>query len=219
MVFTRVKNCRAWVPCSTTITTTPHSRNRRANQAELRVGFVLLNQFTLVPVAGLLGETRNPPYWLLDALRDVHAANIPIIALCSASFVLVQAGLLDGRRCAVHFTLRDEFRERFPLSTMVIDKSYVDDRAIITCPGGTAIDLAANLIRRRCGAVRAQKGLEYLLVDEQAEEEVDKAASDSVYQNDRVQRTIALHARQPRCVDDAQGVGRSGWHPPAAIAP
>lgn len=123
-------------------------------------------------------------------VRDVHAANIPIIALCSASFVLVQAGLLDGRRCAVHFTLRDEFRERFPLSTMVIDKSYVDDRAIITCPGGTAIDLAANLIRRRCGAVRAQKGLEYLLVDEQAEEEVDKAASDSVYQNDRVQRRL-----------------------------
>ena len=219
---------------------------------ELRVGFVLMNQFTLVPVAGLvdslrfaadksfrsqqvycqwdwmtlhdqpitascgmpisptkpldlfaqydyivlagglLGETRNPPDWLLDALRDVYAANIPIIALCSGSFVLGKAGLLDGRRCAVHFTLRDEFRERFPLSTMVIDKSYVDDRGIITCPGGTAIDLAANLIRRHCGAVRAQKGLEYLLVDERAEGEAQQAAGDSVYQNDRVQRAIAF---------------------------
>ncbi|MCO7513875.1 GlxA family transcriptional regulator [Pseudomonas guariconensis] len=217
---------------------------------ELRVGFVLMNQFTLVPVAGLvdslrfaadksfrsqqvycqwdwmtlddqpisascgmpvsptkplnlwaqydyivlagglLGETRNPPAWLLEALRDLHAANVPIIALCSGSFVLGKAGLLDGRRCAVHFTLRDEFKERFPLATMVIDKSYVDDRGIITCPGGTAIDLAASLIRRHCGAVRAQKGLEYLLVDERAEEAREEAAS--VYQNDRVQRAIAF---------------------------
>ena len=217
---------------------------------ELRVGFVLLNQFTLVPVAGLvdslrfaadksfrsqqlfcqwdwmtlndqpitascgmpinptkplnmfaqydyiviagglLGETRNPPDWLLDALRSVNAAHIPIIALCSGSFVLGKAGLLDGRRCAVHFTLRDEFKERFPASTMVIDKSYVDDRGIITCPGGTAIDLAANLIRRHCGAVRAQKGLEYLLVEERREDERAAAASESVYQNDRVQRAI-----------------------------
>jgi transcriptional regulator GlxA family with amidase domain len=216
---------------------------------ELRVGFVLMNQFTLVPVAGLvdslrfaadksfrsqqvycqwdwmtlddqpitascgmpisptkpfdlfaqydyivlagglLGETRNPPARLLEALREVHAARIPIIALCSGSFVLGKAGLLDGRRCAVHFTVRDEFRERFPRSTMVIDKSYVDDGGIITCPGGTAIDLAANLIRRHCGAVRAQKGLEYLLVDERAAE---PTASDSVYQNDRVQRAITF---------------------------
>ena len=219
---------------------------------ELRVGFVLLNQFTLVPVAGLvdslrfaadksfrsqqvfcqwdwmtlddrpvtascgmpisptkplnlwaqydyiviagglLGETRNPPDWLLEALRDLHAAGVPIIALCSGSFVLGKAGLLDGRRCALHFTLRDEFKERFPQSTAVIDKSYVDDRGIITCPGGTAIDLAANLIRRHCGAVRAQKGLEYLLVEERADEAAPPAPSESVYQNDRVQRAIAF---------------------------
>lgn len=219
---------------------------------ELRVGFVLMNQFTLVPVAGLvdslrfaadksfrsqqvfcqwdwmtlydqpitascgmpisptkplnlwaqydyivlagglLGETRNPPDWLLEALRDVHAANIPIIALCSGSFVLGKAGLLDGRRCALHFTLRDEFKERFPASIAVIDKSYVDDKGIITCPGGTAIDLAANLIRRHCGAVRAQKGLEYLLVEERTAEKDSTAAGDSIYQNDRVHRAIAF---------------------------
>lgn len=217
---------------------------------ELRVGFVLMNHFTLVPVAGLvdslrfaadksfrsqqvfcqwdwmtlddlpvtascgmpisptkvlnlwarydyivlagglMSETRNPPEWLLDALRGLHAAGIPIIATCSGSFVLGKAGLLDGRRCAVHFALRDEFKESFPKSTAVIDKSYVDDRGIITCPGGTAIDLAASLIRRHCGPVRAQKGLEYLLVEDRTEEEGEKASSDSVYENDRVRKAI-----------------------------
>ncbi|WP_449433395.1 GlxA family transcriptional regulator [Pseudomonas putida] len=219
---------------------------------DLRVGFVLMNQFTLVPVAGLvdslrfaadksfrsqqvfcqwdwmtctdqqvfascgmpispttplnlhagydyivlagglLGETRNPPNWLLDALRDVHAANIPIIALCSGSFVLGKAGLLDGRRCAVHFTIRDEFKTLFPNATAVIEKSYVDDHGIITCPGGTAIDLAASLIRRHCGAVRAQKGLEYLLVEERSEEKSAAGGDESIYHCNRVEQAIAF---------------------------
>ncbi|HGM5580845.1 GlxA family transcriptional regulator [Pseudomonas putida] len=228
----------------------PHAQ--QVVKPELRVGFVLMNQFTLVPVAGLvdslrfaadksfrsqqvycqwdwmtlddqpitascgmpiaptkplnlwaqydyivlagglLEQTRNPPEWLLDALRDLHAANVPLIALCSGSFVLGKAGLLDGRRCALHFTLRDEFKERFPHATAVIDKSYVDDRGIITCPGGTAIDLAASLIRRHCGAVRAQKGLEYLLVDEPQPAQDESPAGEGLYQNDRVQRAIAF---------------------------
>ena len=138
----------------------------------------------------------------LDALHFVLAAEHKADALVQrggldgqhglAAGAGAATGLLDGRRCALHFTLRDEFKERFPLSTAVIDKSYVDDRGIITCPGGTAIDLAANLIRRHCGAVRAQKGLEYLLVDERADQQEGQAASDSVYQNDRVQRAIAF---------------------------
>lgn len=127
----------------------------------------------------------------MDTLRELHAANVPLIALCSGSFVLGKAGLLDGRRCAVHFTLRDEFNTRFPQATAVIDRSYVDDRGIITCPGGTAIDLAASLIRRHCGLVRAQKGLEYLLVDGRSEEPNEQGGEqDSVYENDRVQRAI-----------------------------
>jgi transcriptional regulator GlxA family with amidase domain len=221
---------------------------------DLRVGFILMNQFTLVPVAGLvdslrfaadksfrsrqifcqwdwmtcndqpvtascgmpilptkplgqlqtydyivvagglLGETRNPPDWLLDALRNVHARGTPIIALCSGSFVLGKAGLLDGRRCAVHFTIREEFTQRFPDTTALIDKSYVDDDGIITCPGGTAIDLAANMIRRHCGEIRAQKGLKYLLADDELKKapEHEPEYAPHVYQNEIVRKAITF---------------------------
>lgn len=223
---------------------------------DLRVGFILMNQFTLVPVAGLvdslrfaadksfrsqqifckwdwmtcndqpvtascgmpisptkplsvigeydyvilagglLSETRDPPQWLLQLLRDLRAANTPIIALCSGSFVLAKAGLLDGRRCAIHFTIREEFMQRFPEAEVLVDKSYVDDDGIITCPGGTAIDLAASLISRHCGSIRAQKGLEYLLVDDdeiQRQATGEKAAVTElhVYKNDLVERAIS----------------------------
>lgn len=220
---------------------------------DLRVGFILMNHFTLVPVAGLvdslrfaadksfrsqqifcqwdwmtcndqpvsascgmpilptkpldaletydyvviagglLAETRNPPNWLLDTLRKVHAAGIPIIGLCSGSFVLGNAGLLDGRRCAIHFTIRDEFQERFPKATALVDKSYVDDDGIITCPGGTAIDLAASMIRRHCGEIRAQKGLKYLLADDSIEKvpQHEDTHEPHVYQNEIVRKSIA----------------------------
>lgn len=151
----------------------------------------------IVVAGGLLDGTRNPPEWLLDALRAVHAAGVPLIALCSGSFVLGKAGLLDGHRCAVHFSIRDEFVERFPKATALLDKTYVDDGRIITCPGGPAIDLAIHLIRRHCGALRAKKSIEYLLIDESrkassATNDTDDKNDSSVYQNALVHRAIAF---------------------------
>lgn len=150
-----------------------------------------------VVAGGLLEETRNPPEWLLQALRDLHARNIPIITLCSGAFVAGNAGLLDGRHCAIHFTTRDEFRVRFPKAIPVIDKTYIKDGGIISCPGGTAIDLAADLIRQHCGLVRSQKVLKYLLVDD-ASRPVGKAKHNiplnapDVYENELVSKVIAF---------------------------
>lgn len=150
-----------------------------------------------VIAGGLLEETRNPPEWLLQALRDLHARNIPIITLCSGAFVAGNAGLLDGRHCAIHFTTRDEFRVRFPKAIPVIDKTYIKDGGIISCPGGTAIDLAADLIRQHCGLVRSQKVLKYLLVDD-ASRPVGKAKHNvplnapDVYENELVSKVIAF---------------------------
>lgn len=149
----------------------------------------------VVIAGGLLDETRSPPVWLLDAVRRLHQRKIPIITLCSGAFVVANAGLLDGRRCAIHFTTRDEFRQRFPAVITVIDKSYINDRGIISCPGGTAIDLAADMIRWHCGEVRAQKGLKYLLVEENQAQKGRKKRRDgaedrAVYENDLVMRAI-----------------------------
>lgn len=149
-----------------------------------------------VVAGGLLEETRHPPDWLLQALRDLHARNIPIITLCSGAFVAGHAGLLDGHHCAIHFTTRDEFRLRFPLAIPVIDKTYINEGGIISCPGGTAIDLGTDLIRQHCGLIRAQKVRKYLLVDDarpvgKARHKVPLNAPE-VYENEQVNKVIAL---------------------------
>lgn len=149
----------------------------------------------IVLAGGLLEETRTPPAWMLDAVREIHRRRIPIITLCSGSFVVANAGLLDGKRCAIHFTTRDEFKTRFPLVTPVIDQTWIHDDGIITSPGGTAIGLAADLIRHHCGELRAQKGLKYLLEDESSRKKTTakkrEAGNDPViYDNERVQQVI-----------------------------
>ena len=148
-----------------------------------------------VVAGGLLEETRQSPQWLLAALRELHARNVPIITLCSGAFVAGNAGLLDGRHCAIHFTTRDEFRLRFPKAIPVIDKTYIKDGGIISCPGGTAIDLAADLIRQHCGLVRSQKVLKYLLVEEPAapvrkSQQKSTLNQPDVYENELVNKVI-----------------------------
>ena len=143
----------------------------------------------VVIAGGLMNETRSPSTKLIEALREIHLAKIPIIALCSSSFVLAAAGILNGRKCAVHFAIRDEFMARFPDAIALDDKNYIEDRGVLTCPGGIAIDLAVNLIRRHCGDVRAQKGLEYLLIEN--EKKSAKFESPDIHHNTVVFKAIA----------------------------
>ncbi|WP_294901287.1 GlxA family transcriptional regulator [Tatumella sp. UBA2305] len=154
----------------------------------------------VVLAGGLLEETRDPPGWLLDEVRTLHQRKIPLITLCSGSFIAGNAGLLNGKRCAIHFTTRDEFRQRFPQSIPVIDQTYINDGGIISSPGGTSIDLAADLIRRHCGIARTQKVLKYLLVQETATtkssgRKLPVEREQEVYEDEMVQRAI-LYMRQ-----------------------
>ena len=140
---------------------------------------------------GLLTETREPPTHLIEALQELHKEHIPIIALCSGCFVLAKAGLLKNKRCAIHFTTRDEFAQKFPDVITVIDQNYVEDQGIFTCPGGTAIDLATHLIRHHCGNIRAQKTLDYLLIKEYKDHKNTQLETSSTYENPMFLKAIS----------------------------
>lgn len=120
----------------------------------------------VVVVGGLLpGCLKHPPE-TYSYLRRCRAEGVSIVGLCTGSFIIAGAGLLDGRRCGVHFEHKHQLAELFPEVIPVSDEVYVSDGGIITCPGGTAaIDLAVTLIMEHCGKARAIKGLNSLLID------------------------------------------------------
>lgn len=120
----------------------------------------------LVVVGGHLPECLELDEHTLRYLRDAHARDVGIVGLCTGSFMLAKAGLLAGRRCAVHTEHCHAFRTMFPEAEPVDDELFVRDGSILTCPGGSsALDLVFMLIETCCGRARATKALNSLLFD------------------------------------------------------
>lgn len=121
----------------------------------------------VIVVGGLLPSMDRHFAETYEFIREAAGIGRSVIGLCTGSFVMAEAGLMDGRRCAIHTHHRTEFIERYPDSIPIINELYVFDGPFITCPGGTAaIDLAVDILSEHCGKWRGMKGLTALIVDE-----------------------------------------------------
>ena len=78
-------------------------------------------------------------------------------AIATASWQLAHAGLLEGRRCTIHWEDLPSFRETFP-ALDVSDAIFELDGPVFTCSGGTgAIDLFLRFVSDDYGAEIAAK--------------------------------------------------------------
>ena len=88
---------------------------------------------------------------LLACLRRQRALGTQIGALCSAAWVLAEAGFLDGQDTAIHWEYHDAFMERFE-DVRLVRNVFVADAPHITASGGTATaDLMLHLIEQDYG--------------------------------------------------------------------
>ncbi len=77
---------------------------------------------------------------------------VRMVALCSGSFILAAAGLLDGRRAATHWSVAAALQQRHPRISVDADAIYVRDGHLWTSAGVTAgIDLALALVEEDFG--------------------------------------------------------------------
>ncbi|MEV7997039.1 DJ-1/PfpI family protein, partial [Streptomyces sp. NPDC086077] len=108
--------------------------------------------------AGSCYETRTFPPDLLDALRRAVGRGARVLSVCSGVFVLGAAGLLDGRRCAVHWRHADELERQYPRAVVEPDVLYVDEDPVITSAGTAAgIDACLHIVRKEQGPEVANK--------------------------------------------------------------
>lgn len=121
----------------------------------------------IVVVGGLTSHFGRHSPDTFDFLRLAASLRVPVAGLGTGSFAMAEAGLLRGRRCAVHVRHREEFAARYPEVRITINDLFVFDGDAITCVGGTAvIDLAIELVMRHSNRVQALDGLVDLPVDE-----------------------------------------------------
>ena len=72
-------------------------------------------------------------------------------ALCTGAHVLAKAGLLEGKRCTIHWENHASFSEEFP-EVKLSNFLYVVDDGVFSCAGGTSsADMMLHLIAEKHG--------------------------------------------------------------------
>ncbi|HVK89824.1 MAG TPA: GlxA family transcriptional regulator [Mycoplana sp.] len=98
-------------------------------------------------------------------LREVYNRGVSVGSLCTGAHVLAQAGLLTGKRCAIHWENLPGFAEAFPQAEVYADLYEIDGN-IYTCAGGTAsLDMMLNLIDQDFGENLVNRVCEQALTD------------------------------------------------------
>lgn len=96
-------------------------------------------------------------------LRTLASGGLVLGGMSGGTYVLARAGLLAGRRCAIHWEHIPALIEEFP--DLELERTlYVFDRDRITCAGGlAAFDMMIELIGRDHGADLAARVAEWYL--------------------------------------------------------
>ncbi|MEF3107559.1 GlxA family transcriptional regulator [Raoultella sp. WB_B2P2-3] len=119
----------------------------------------------IVVIGGLLESIDTAPKAYSLFLHHAAVSGVPLIGLCTGSFVLARHGLMEGRTACVHAYHSEDWRHRFPGLRFINTRDFLIDRDRITCAGGVSvIELAIHLIGMHCGADRASKVIHQITV-------------------------------------------------------
>jgi AraC family transcriptional regulator, transcriptional activator FtrA len=99
---------------------------------------------------------KPTPPALLEVLRQAYHRGARILSFCTGTFLLAEAGLLDGRRVTTHWRWAAELAARYPKVQVEPDGLFIDGGQILTSAGtAAAIDLSLHIVRQDYGATIA----------------------------------------------------------------
>ncbi|HEX2224856.1 MAG TPA: DJ-1/PfpI family protein [Thermoanaerobaculia bacterium] len=102
---------------------------------------------------------------LIDWVRQVGGQARHVLGLCDGTFVVAQAGLLDGQPATTFPEDYQRFAQRFPRVSLRVNVSFVDAGKVITSQGGArSYEAAMHLVDRLYSRQVAQKIGQGLLV-------------------------------------------------------
>ena len=128
-----------------------------SNGVEVRADgdLTILQECRMVFVCAGVNVRGNTDRNVLNLIRRLDRNGAVIGAICTGTYVMAAAGLLDGRRCTIHWENIDGLSEEFPDLEITNDLFEVDGTRV-TCSGGTAsLDMMLNLITQAHGAALA----------------------------------------------------------------
>jgi len=107
----------------------------------------------VVPLTcGDFSKTYEKNKGFCDWVLQQYDNGAEIVCLCVGSFFLASTGLLNDKKCAVHWAARNEFATMFPQVQVVDDTIITDEQSIYTCGGGYSyLNLLLYIIEKHLG--------------------------------------------------------------------
>lgn len=141
-----------------------------------------------------------------------HAAGCRVGAACTGTFVLAEAGALDGRRATTTWWLAPEFRLRFPKVELDVDTMVVADGDCVTAGAALAhVDLGLWLLRRLSPEL-ARLTARYLLIDDRPSQAAFAMADHMAHDDEvvtRFEQYARVHLHDFAVADAAKAAGAS----------
>lgn len=88
---------------------------------------------------------------MLNWIRREARRGATIGALCTASYIMARAGLLDGKRATIHWENQDSFTEEFEDVDLTKSVFVIDGNRMTTAGGTSSIDLMLKIIATDLG--------------------------------------------------------------------
>ena len=106
----------------------------------------MLQDCRLVFVCAGLEVKAHADKETLSLIRRLDRKGAIVGAICTGTYLMAAAGLLNDRRCTIHWENIDGLAEEFPLLEITNELFEIDDKRV-TCSGGTAsLDMILYLI-------------------------------------------------------------------------
>ena len=101
----------------------------------------------------------------MDLGAVISTGQVRIASICTGTFVLAEAGLLDGRRATTHWNRASALQRRYPKVRLEIDRIFTSDGSIWSSAGMSAgIDLALALVEEDFGRELARETAKLMVV-------------------------------------------------------
>ena len=118
-------------------------------------GFLELGRDDTIILCGGVNIQVATTKRLLNWLRREARKGVKMVALCTASYSLAKAGLLNGKKATIHWENQDSFSEEFEEIELTKTVFVVDGNRMTTAGGTSSIDLMLQLIANDLGEEKA----------------------------------------------------------------
>lgn len=153
---------------------------------------------------------------LFGWLQDAADRGVTLASVCTGSFVLAEAGLLDGLAATTHWRAAALFRQWYPAVRLEADQLLVDNGQVICAGGATAFsDLCLYLVERLASPAIALACSKLLVLDNRRLEQTPymsfyghKAHQDKAIH--KAQAWLEAHYADAIAIDDVAAVAGLG---------